>query len=440
MKVTARAIFIAAIIVFINFFSACTSQVQNHQGEWPQWMGPNRDATWSLDLEKRSLDTDDLEKVWEAEIGTGYCSPTVADNRTYVMDYQESPVPSERVLCYNAGTGEKEWEFSYETNYTVGYPTGPRASVLIHGGKAYSYGTMGELYCLDAKTGSEIWHVNGKEAYDISIPVWGLSSSPIIVDDKLIVQIGGEPDACMVAFNKDTGEELWRALPDRASYSSPILIEQAGKQVLVIWTGDNVTGLNPHDGSVYWVVPFRQSRSVINIAMPVIQWPYMFLSCFYDGSMLIKLSEKSTSASMVWHRKGESVRKTDALHCIISTPFIQGDHIYGVDSYGEFRCLDLMTGDRIWKDQTLTPYGRWSNAHFAFDRDRFWAFNEKGELVLGKVSPAGFTELGRAHLIDPVRVSPNPRGGVNWAFPAFAGRNVFVRSDAQLICYSLKDD
>ncbi|MCF8346526.1 MAG: PQQ-like beta-propeller repeat protein, partial [Bacteroidales bacterium] len=329
------------------------------------------------------------------------------------------------------------WIHQYECPYSVGYPTGPRGSVLIAEGRAYAFGTMGDLHCLDALSGEVHWYVDGQEEYQVDFPTWGLASSPLIEDGLLVVQMGGTPDACIVAFDKDTGEEAWRALGDNASYSSLVVIDQAGRRVLVCWTGDNLAGLDPRTGAVLWKVPYERKKGVINIAMPVVEWPYIFLSSFYDGSMLVRLNEDSPAASLVWKRTGESERNTDALHCIISTPLISDGYVYGLDSYGELRCLEMMTGDRIWTDSTLVPYGRWANAHFVKQDDKIWAFNELGELVLGKLTPEGFIDLGRVELVKPVRVSPNPRGGVNWAHPAFAGRKIFARSDALLVCWEL---
>lgn len=400
-------------------------------------MGENRDATWNPGIQKDTLTPADLVKKWEVPVNPGYCGPTVYENRVYLMDYAGEDVKSERVLCFDAETGEELWTHSYERPYSVGYPTGPRASVLIAEGRAYALGTMGDLYCLDAQTGEVLWYVDGEKEYNISFPTWGLSSSPLVENDLLIVQLGGTPSACLVAFNKVTGEEVWRALPDEASYSSPIVIDQAGKRVLVCWTGDNLAGLNPGTGAVYWKIPYESRKGVINIAMPVISWPYIFLSSFYDGSMLVQLNEKTPAASLVWKRTGESERKTDALHCIMSTPLIQDGYVYGIDSYGELRCLDLLTGDRIWTDSTLVPYGRWANAHFVTQNEKIWAFNEKGELILGTLSPENFRDLGRVELVKPVRVSPNPRGGINWAHPAFAGKKIYARSDALLVCWEL---
>jgi len=418
---------------------SCTS-AQESSPDWYQWMGPERNGTWTTDLDKNSLKPGDLQKVWETAIGSGYCGPTTSQGKVYLMDLLDEAETGERILCLDAATGEHVWSHQYPVEYNVGYPNGPRASVLINEGRAYALGTMGDLHCLDARTGKVLWKVDGLEAYKINMPIWGLAASPLVEKDLLIVQLGGRPDACIVAFDKKTGSERWRALADEASYAAPIIIEREGERVLLCWTGDHLAGLNPTTGDVYWKIPYTSNKSVINIANPVVDWPYVYLSAFYEGSYLVKLSNKGRAGELVWRRKGESERDTDALHSIMSTPFIRNGHIYGIDSYGEFRCLDLMTGDRIWTDSTLTPYGRWSNAHFVFQDEKIWAFNEKGELVLGEVSPEGFTDLGRVKLVDPVRISPNPRGGVNWAFPAFSGRRIYARSDAKIVCWQIIDE
>ena len=432
-----KALQLFLLLAMSMFVFSCRSQDRQSPNDWAQWMGLERKGVWHLDLQKESLQAGDLKKIWEVPVGTGYCGPTVADGRVYLMDYVGTSVKSERVLCFSALTGELIWKHEYESQYNVGYPTGPRASVLIDEGRAYSFGTMGHLYCFDAKTGKVLWHVHGGENYDLKIPVWGLSASPLVEKDLLIVQMGGYPEACLVAFDKVSGKEVWRALSDNASYAAPIVIDQAGERVLVCWTGDNLVGLNPETGKAYWKVPFKRRKGIINISTPVYEAPYIFLSSFWDGSMLVKLDQKAQKAELVWVRAGNNERNTDALHCCISTPVIYNDHVYGVDSYGEFRCLELLTGDRMWTDTTLVPHGRWANAHLIKQGEKTWAFNELGELILAKLSPEGFGDLGRVQLVKPVQVSPNPRGGVNWSHPAFTGRRIYARSDALLVCYEL---
>jgi outer membrane protein assembly factor BamB len=267
------------------------------------------------------------------------------------------------------------------------------------------------------------------------MPGWGIAGTPLVEGDRVIVQIGGEK-ACIVAFDKMTGKESWKALDDRTSYSAPIMIEQAGRRVLVCWTGDNVVGLDPATGNVHWKHPFKPTRMVISIATPVVNDNRLFVSSFYDGSLMLRLKTDELQVEEIWRRLGRSERTTDALHSIISTPYLEGDYVYGVDSYGELRCLDAKTGDRIWEDLTATPKERWSTIHMVRHQDRMFMFNEKGELVIGKLSPKGFTEISRAKLIDPTKTQLGR--GVTWSHPAYAYRHVFARSDKELVCASLE--
>jgi outer membrane protein assembly factor BamB len=430
-------VFLWLAIMFLFIAGSCQGQQPEAKHDWSQWLGPERLGVWHLDISKDTLVDSDLRKLWEVPVGTGYSGPTVSDGRVYLMDYITVSPNRERVLCLDADNGNILWIHEYECSYSVGYPTGPRASVLLHEGRAYSFGTMGDIYCLDAVTGKVLWYIDGAITFDIRLPVWGLSASPLVENDLLIIQLGGSPDACLVALDKETGEEVWRALDDEASYSAPIVIDQAGKRVLVCWTGDNLVGLNPETGGLYWKVPYERSRGIMNIATPVYASPYIFLSSFWDGSMLISLSQDTQEAELVWKRAGRNERNTDALHACMSTPVIYGDYVYGIDSYGELRCLELLTGDRVWADTTLVPHGRWANAHLVTQGDKTWAFNELGELILAELSQDGFKDLGRVELVKPFKVSPNPREGVNWAHPAFAGRRIYARSDAMLVCYEV---
>jgi outer membrane protein assembly factor BamB len=424
------------IIIALFFSSSDTATLD----DWQDWRGPNRNGTWNEKGILKRFDSDKLKIKWSAPVSAGYSGPTVSDNRVYLTDRITKPA-SERVLCFDAKTGESIWSFSYDCDYFgIGYPAGPRASVVIDGNQAYSLGAMGHLFCFDKATGDVLWKRDLNEEYEIRMLIWGISAAPLIVDNMLILNIGGSDNACIVALDKLTGKELWRSLEDDASYSAPILIQQAGKPVLIVWTGQHIVGLDPKTGKVYWQQEFTQKRMVINIATPVIYDHYLFLSSFYDGSMLLKLGENDLTASVVWRREGRNERNTDALHCCISTPLIVENLIYGVDSYGELRCLDLETGDRIWEDLTAVKSNRWANIHF-IEHDQFTVmFNEHGELILANLSKEGFEEIDRAKLIEPTTAQLNRSGtGVTWAHPAFANKHVFARSDKELVCADLSD-
>jgi outer membrane protein assembly factor BamB len=406
--------------------------------EWPQWRGPTRDGVWTEKGLIEKFPAPQIKIRWKAEISSGYSGPTVADGRVYVTDRITEPQQQERVHCFDWQTGDKIWSYVYDCVYEkVGYAAGPRASVSVNDGRAYSLGSMGHLFCFDAKTGNVNWHKNLYTEYKIDMPIWGISASPLVEGDLVIVQIGGSPGACLVAFDKRTGTEKWRAMNDKSSYAAPIMIEQAGQRVMVCWTGDHVAGLDPATGKIYWEYSFPPQKMVISIATPVVLNDRLFVTSFYDGSLMLKLASDKLAVEKVWQRMGRDEKHTDALHSIISTPYLEGDYVYGVDSYGELRCLDAKTGDRLWEDKSATPFSRWSTIHMVKNGDKMWMFNERGELIIGKLSPKGFEEISRAKLLDPTKDQLNQRGGVCWSHPAYAYKHVFARNDNELVCASL---
>jgi outer membrane protein assembly factor BamB len=415
---------------FVMSFFMCSAIAD----QWPQWRGPGRDGVWNEKGIIQKFDKPRLEVKWQAKISNGYSGPTVADSRVYITDRITKPSQMERVHCFDAITGNQIWLRSYECKYTsIGYPDGPRGSVTIDSKRAYSLGTMGHLFCFDAATGDIIWKKDLNEEYKIKMPTWGIATSPLIEDDLVIVQIGGK-DACLVAFDKATGVEKWKALGDQTAYCSPIIIEQGGRRVLISWLFKRVVGLDPLSGNIYWEYPFGAE---MGIASPIVQDDYLFLSSFFDGCVLLKLKQDQPGAELVWKRAGENEKKTDGLHCCISTPLMQGNYIYGVDSYGELRCLDRQNGDRIWESLEAVPKERWANIHMVKNDDKIWMFNEKGELIISMLSPEGFKEISRTKIIDPTEGQLDSRGGVCWSHPAFAYKHIYARNDNELICVNL---
>ncbi len=408
--------------------------------DWPQWRGPNRDGVWRETGVSEKFSSPQLPIQWRAEIGPGYCGPTVAAGRVYVTDRLVEPTQVERVHCFDAANGHPLWNYSYECQYDgIGYPAGPRASVLIDEGRAYSLGGTGMLYCFDAAKGDVLWHRNLKDEYNIKMPIWGIAASPLVDGNRLILTIGGE-HACVIALNKTDGKELWKSLDDPAQYSAPILIQQAGRPVLVVWTAAAVVGLDPSNGREYWREEFKPTRMPIGIITPVTDGKRLFVSSFYDGSLMLRLTADSSGLPAVermWRKLGPDEIHTQSLHCVIGTPILDGDFLYGVDSYGQLRCLDANTGERIWEDFTAVPKARWGTIHMVRHGDGVLMFNERGELLIARLTPEGFQEISRTKLIEPTTAQLDQRGGVCWSHPALANRHIFARNDQELVCASL---
>jgi outer membrane protein assembly factor BamB len=428
--------------------------------DWPQWLGPKRDGVWRETGILEKFPAEGPKVLWRTPVGGGYSGPTVVGDRVYITDRQLAPgaknpssgfdkneIPgSERVLCLDDATGKVLWTHSYDCKYDVQYPSGPRTTPVVQDSKIYTLGTMGDLFCLNALDGKVIWSKNLVKEYHASVQIWGFSAHPLLDGDKLICLVGGE-GSLVVAFQKDTGKELWRSLSaSRQGYCPPVIFESGGKRQLIIWHPQAVVSLDPETGKEYWSQKF-EVKADLTIPTPRLDGGRLFISSFYNGSMMLKMDSTKPAATLIWKGKAQSemARLTDGLHSIISTPFFKGDYIYGVCSYGELRGLLAATGARLWSTfQATTGAGeeRWSNAFLVPNGDRFFLFNEHGDLIIARLSPKGYEEISRAHLLEPTNLMvsgqrPKDRPAVLWSHPAFAHHSIYARNDQEIIRVSL---
>jgi outer membrane protein assembly factor BamB len=415
--------------------------------DWPQWLGPQRDGVWRETGILSRFPPGGPKTRWRTAIGGGYAGPAVANGRVYVLDRQlsgDKSASTERVLCLNEADGKVLWKHEYPCQYRIQYPAGPRCTPTVYQGKVYTLGAMGDLYCLDANDGCVSWSKSFTNDYKQKAPIWGFASHPLVDGDKVISLVGGEGTA-VVAFHKDTGKELWRALDSAGDhgpgYCPPMICQAAGKRQLIIWHPEAVESLDPESGKVYWSQPFRL-QSGLSIPTPRQAGDLLFVTAFYNGPLMLKLSQHKPDATVLWKGKSNSERDTDGLHSIIPTPVIKDGHIYGVCSYGQLRCLKADTGERVWETfQATTGDGpaRWANAFLIPQGDRFFLFNEGGDLIIARLTPKGYDEIDRAHLLEPTgRAGMGRRpDAVLWSHPAFANRCVYARNDKEIICVSL---
>lgn len=426
--------------------------------DWPQWLGPQRDGVWRETGILDKFPAEGPEIRWRVPVGMGYSGPAVAAGRVYLTDrilptgtenppdaFARGRIPGkERVLCLDEATGKQLWMHEYDCTYSIMYPAGPRTTPLVAGDRVYTLGAMGDLRCLDIKNGNVIWSKNlAKEYAGGSIPGWGFASHPLLDGDRLICLAGGEGSA-VVALHKDTGKEIWKALsadPD-IGYAPPVICQAGGKRQLIIWLPDAVNALDPETGKPYWSQPFTV-RSSLTAPTPRVDGDRLLVTSFYNGSMMLKLDKDKPAATLLWKGKGRSEQpnQTDGLHSIIPTPVIKDGYIYGVCSYGELRCLKADTGERVWMTLKATgnarePTERWANAFLIPQGDRFFLANEKGDLIIARLTHAGYDEISRAHILEPTNTMVKERKVV-WSHPAFANKCVYARNDKELVCVSL---
>jgi outer membrane protein assembly factor BamB len=446
--------FCAAVALAISTMLTSTAA---RADDWPQWMGPQRDGVWRENGIVERFPTNGLPVRWHVAVHRGYSGPAVVGDRLFLLDREPGPplvrkpgdhsIPAaagnERVLCLDANTGSPLWEHTYDCPYRIGYPAGPRTTPIVAGGRVFTLGAMGDLLCLDAKDSNVIWERHLLKDFELADPpTWGYAGHPLLDGQRLICLVGGTNSA-VVAFDKDTGKELWRALTAvEIGYAPPMLYTIAGKRQLIIWHPDALAGLEPETGKVLWTHPYpvgeKPQRPEVTIAAPRVVGDRIFVSSFYHGALLLQVTNNPAGARVVWnrHRTTES-EINDGLHTVMCTPVWRQDHIYGICGHGELRCLDAKTGDRLWESDRAVggKLGLFGTAFLIQHEDRVFIWNDQGDLILARFTPKGCEEISRTKLLE---TSENTRGrDIVWCCPAFANRCLYVHNGKEMICVPL---
>jgi outer membrane protein assembly factor BamB len=353
---------------------------------------------------------------------------------------------AERVLCFDAKTGDQIWKHEYDCPYQISYPAGPRCTPTVSGGKVYTLGAMGDLYCLNAETGKVIWSKNFPTDYEAKVPMWGFCGHPLVYKDLVICIVGGESSVA-VAFDKETGKEKWKNLTAREpGYSTPTLVTVGGKDQVVIWHAQAINGLDPLTGKDLWSVGLEPAFGMAIMA-PRQSGDKLFAAGIGGAGVVLKL-EGEKKVAPIWQEaaaKGkEMAGKPRGLYPVNMTPFVEKGTIYGVDQPGMLRAVELDTGKKLWftfkpvigKDEGEDFKGAGSGTAFIVKNgDRFFLFAETGELVIAKLSPEKYEEVSRAKLLDPTGAAFGRK--VVWSHPAFANKCAFLRNDKEIICVNL---
>ncbi len=406
-------------------------------------MGPGRDNIWTESGIIEKFPDGGPKVLWRTPVAGGYSGPAVAGGRVYVTDYLTSDNVKvdnfqrgefsgmERVWCLDEATGKELWKKEYPVKYSISYPAGPRCTPLVHEGMVYTLGAEGHLYCFDAENGNVVWSKELKDVYSTKAALWGYAAHPLIDGDKLITLAGGE-GSHVVALNRKDGSEIWRSSSaQEQGYSPPLLIEAGGVRQLILARPDAVSSVNPDDGTEYWSVPYEAtSGSIIMTPVRIDNW--LYVAGYSRKSLLLKLATDQPTAEEVWRDRGR-----DAISPVNIQPIAVEDIIYGMNEDGNMCALKIPSGDRLWSTPAPVserPAGSGS-AFIVRQEDRFWLFNENGELLIAKMNAEGYQEIDRAKVIEPSNLAFGRE--VVWSMPAWANRHAYIRNDNEIICVDL---
>jgi outer membrane protein assembly factor BamB len=391
--------------------------------DWPQILGPQRNGVAENESLFEEFHEDGLERLWKKSVGQGYAGPVLKDNSLIVFHRIGKEQICERL---NADSGEEIWRVTFPATYQGGgvdSDLGPKAVPVIHDDKVILFDPTGQLYCLDFEDGTTLWNRATHTDYRAREGYFGAGSTPLVSDDKVIVNVGGQ-DAGLVAFQLEDGEEAWKAVSDQASYSSPIL-NADGTAVIAI-TRFKAVSVNVADGQVNFEVPFGMRGPTVNAAMPVLVDGHLLINAAYNvGAKWLRL-EDDGEPTEVW-------ANNDSYSSQYSTPLFKDGFFYGTAGRedfqdGSFRCVEAETGNVQWSKEMPVGHGILVGA-------RILHVDCKGKLRIVAVNPKAFEEVYSMDLFPvPTR-----------CIPAISRGRLFVRSNAfgpkgQLTCYAIGPD
>jgi outer membrane protein assembly factor BamB len=422
--------------------------------DWAQWLGPKRDAVWGEKGLITKFPKDGPTVVWRKPIAAGYAGPAVSGGKLYIMDREKgeidpkNPPPkgtipgNERVLCMNAADGKIQWTHTYDCPYVkVAYPTGPRTTPIVDGDRVFTLGTMGDLLCLNVTDGKVVWSKNFVKDYEAPVPVWGWSAHLLLDGETLIALVGGDGQA-VVAFDKKTGRQKWKALTTKEiAYSPPIITEAGGKRQLIVWLSEAVYSLNPENGTKYWDQKHPDvgevMRPAVSIITPKRAGDKLLVSSYYHGTLCLTLDKDKPTATVAWRSKTSYPKPIEGLNAVMTSLLVKDGHVYGTTGVGKLVCQKLDTGEVVHEGEEI--FGDKA----AFCGSVFWVdagtavygLTDQGDLVILKLAPDRCEVLASAHVLEPTH-AVNARKTV-WAHPAFADKCVYLKNDKEILCISL---
>ena len=371
-------------------------------------------------------------------MGLGFAPPTVSRGRLFHFDRFGD---DNRLTCRNAETGKLLWKFEYPTDYDdlYGYSPGPRACPVVDDDRVYMIGAEGVLHCLTVADGKPVWKIDTTKVYHVHQNFFGVGSVPVVEGDLLIVAVGGSPKgprpidlrdargngSGIVAFDKRTGKEVYRATDELASYASPTVVTIGGRRLGLYFARGGLVGFDPKTGKQEFRFPWRaRSEESVNASNPVVVGDRVLITeCYGPGAALLRI--KPGKADPVW-TDAEKDREDRALECHWNTPIHVDGYVYGSsgrhENGAELRCVELATGNVVWAEKRL------SRSSLTFIDSHFLCLTERGELFLVKVNPKKF---------EPVAKWVTDLDYPTWAAPVVSYGLMYVRGKDRLIAAEL---
>jgi outer membrane protein assembly factor BamB len=407
--------FAAALTTAAGALALSANVSSRSADDWPQWRGPNRDGKSTETGLMKTWPQGGPPLAWQgAGAGEGYSSFAAAHGRLYTLGARGG---TEYVMAFDANTGKKVWEVQNGARFDNDRGGGPRGTPVVDGNQLFVLGTSGDLRSLDAATGQTAWTVNVLRQFRGQNIQWGLSESPLVLEDRLLVNAGG-PGASIVALRKNDGSVLWRTGSDEAGYSSAVLQRIGSVPQAIFFTAERVVGVDVRNGRELWNYPKVANRTA-NIATPVVKDDKAFVSSDYGtGAALLQFSPRGDNGVAV-----REVYFTNEMRNHHASSVLIGDYLYGFSS-SILTAMRLDTAEVAWRNRSV------GKGSVIYADDRLYLFSEQGVVALAEPTPEAYREHGRFS----IRTGSLP----TWSHPVVANGKLYLRDQDTIYAYDIR--
>jgi outer membrane protein assembly factor BamB len=404
-------------LIMVAAAFAVHAAVQTAAEDWPQFLGPERNGVYKGPALAETWGAGGPRVVWRKPVGAGFSAPVIVQGRLILFHRVAN---NEVVESFDAQTGASQWRFAYPTSYRddFGFDEGPRAVPVVVDGVIYTFGAEGQLHAIGLADGKRIWSVDTRAQFNVPKGFFGAAGSPLVEEGRVLANVGGRT-AGIVAFDAKSGNVLWTATNDPASYSSGSAATIAGRRSAIFLTRNGLVGLDPASGTVQFQRPWRARQAAsVNVATPLVVGDLLFISAEYGpGAGVLRV--EGARLTELW-------LSDDVLSNHYATSVYSGGHLYGFHGRQEFgqslRAVEFETGQVRWSED------RFGAGTVTLIGNRLLILRENGEMVMAAVSPNAFRPLARAQIL-PATVR---------AYPAIADGFVYVRNENTLVCLDLR--
>jgi len=409
----ARSTALIGIIAFAGL--TAVAGAQNAALDWPQWRGPSRDGALASFTEPKAW-PENLTRRWKVEVGTGYATPIVVGNRVYAFSRQDT---NEVMRALDAGSGKVVWETSYPAPFEMNSATarhgpGPKSTPTFANGRLFTLGMSGIVTAFDAATGKQIWQ---KPAPPVE-PHFHTAQSALVDRGSVILHVGGHSQGALTAFDEATGTVKWAWTGDGPAYGSAILADFGGTRQVIVFSQENLVGVDAASGQLLWRVPFT-ARSITNSITPLVYGQTVIVSGQGKPLTAYTISKKGDqwAAELAW--------ENDQLQMSFSNPVLVGDALFSLSplNSGQFFWADAKTGKTLWRSAPRQA----GNAAIVRAPDYLFVLKDDGQLIVARSTPGGFEPLKTYTVAD----------SATWAPPVISGNRVFVKDISTLALWTM---